>query len=1762
VHCPEMEEYAIDWLKLHRRPTRAPSEIAFYSNAIAGKYLPTEDLVAKMLLEQARSTVDFPRTIKQAWDDGIRVFIEHGPRSLCSGWIAQSLGARPHLTFSLDRHGHSSLAQALDAVRHMVAAGLRVDLEAFMDCLARAVCNQSARSPGRWLTVPAHPHSFGLPALEGPPAEAPSQYMAPAPPLPPVLEDSDGNGISNADPGEPPLPLEGISARGSPPARLREGRALNHPYGDLIRAIGKAHRQATAAHVQVLQQTIEARFDVLRKLLPLAEHAGSAHGFDVERINAEPLPDRQPAARTFDRQQLEKHASGAISEIFGPLFRQQDGCRRQVRLPEPPLLLPDRVTRLVGEPGAMGTGSVCTETDVRTDSWFVHDGHVPPGVLIEAGQADLFLISWLGVDFLNRDERVYRMLGCELTFFAGSPAVDDTLVYDIHIDEHVSQGNVRLFLFHFDCRVGGQLRLRMRGGQAGFFTDIELREPLGVLWDPSEEHPTGDGAGAPPHVEPRSAFTREQVIAFSEGRAFECFGPGYEMAAAHTLTPHTPGGRLRMIQEIAELDPLGGPWKRGYLRVVNRVSPDDWFFQGHFKNDPCMPGTLMAEAGYQAMAFYLAALGYTLDRDGWRFEPVPGETCRLRCRGQVLPTSRELTLEVFVHEVRGGAQPAIFADILGTVDGVTKAVHGRRLCLQLVPDWPLEGRLDLPAAQRVERRVPASVDGLLFGAASMLACALGRPTKAFGDMYRRFDGPLRTARLPAPPYLFLSRVMSINSPPGAMQAGIEALAEYDLSEDAWYYTDNGAALLPFCALMEVGLQPCGWLASYTGCIAAAEVELFFRNLEGTATVHSSIPPSADTLVTRTRLTDISRSGGIILVSCEVECRINDRLLLDMTTKFGFFPKVALESQPGLPATEEARRRVDEPSAFHLDLISRPTRYFAGSARLPAGKLLMLDRITGYCRTSDVGNVAWLRAEKDVDPAEWFFKAHFFQDPVMPGSLGLEAVVQLLQFFMLHEGLHEDLVSPHFESLAPGRAITWKYRGQVTPTSKRVVVEMRIVNLTRGTEAVAVTADAWLWVDGIRIYHAQGVTARLVAASANLPDVRFFDLDPRRDTWLLDHCPNYILPTLPMMDIVNRLAEAAITGASGRVLIALRQVRLHRWAVLDRPCRFRTTTTEVGSGTVRVRLDILDAVKGMQNEQTFQPLADGVVVFADAYPPPPAPLPALADAIETEDPYASGAVTHGPAFQVVRSLCFGTGGATAVIDAAAGVVPVGVLHTALLDGALHALSNDDPRPWSPHIPADQFALPCGLSFITLHGPTPRTGEVRCEIRFDGFTAGRVWVAFRIQLFTGAGLWADIRSLHMLVPKGPIGIAGGRKRRAFLRDRIPVPSVCLSKPQGAGTYLTFDEVRTADWLPGSVAAFYGAQGDFTTVTAQVAIKEHLARKIQLHPSAVVVAPDLRSASHFAEPLGRWPVQSITDSDGVTVIDDGEPQLDFDRVRKFWQRGSASETVSPFVALVGSMCGHFVRRLVLADPQSLTPLRGRPVLFLANHQVLLESVMFSLVAPVVIGSPIVALAKIEQRDSILIQTMNEVFASFPEAPTDPIAYFDQNETASFLVIMEELKEAARSDGRSILVHVAGGRALSCRAPVATVGAALFDLALDAELPIVPVRFTGGLPVLPVSTKLDIPVDYGSQDYWIGSPILPAQLTDMGLIERKELLLQRINGLGPSNTLEEPARPDQAFGSRVARRMQVARLSQTEAVLLECAGLPLDAQIGDLLS
>lgn len=102
-------------------------------------------------------------------------------------------------------------------------------------------------------------------------------------------------------------------------------------------------------------------------------------------------------------------------------------------------------------------------------------------MLAEAGQCDLVLISYMGIDFDNQGERVYRLLDGSLTAYGSSVREGQRIQCDIHISNVLRTSGPTLTFFHYDCFVDGELAFTMRNGCAGFFTDQELAEAGGII---------------------------------------------------------------------------------------------------------------------------------------------------------------------------------------------------------------------------------------------------------------------------------------------------------------------------------------------------------------------------------------------------------------------------------------------------------------------------------------------------------------------------------------------------------------------------------------------------------------------------------------------------------------------------------------------------------------------------------------------------------------------------------------------------------------------------------------------------------------------------------------------------------------------------------------------------------------------------------------------------------------------------------------------------------------------------------------------------------------------------------------------------------------------------------------------------------------------------------------------------------------------------------------------------------------------------------
>lgn len=1114
LHCPEASSAADIWRRLHQRPTLQPEGIRFYSGAFGSAYSLNSHTVADAMIGQALMTIDFPRLIRQAWDDGVRIFIEHGPRSHCSRSVRKILAGKPHVAVSLDQGNRWSLRQALYATGELLAAGVSMNLPELEKTLSRE--NSSERQvhlPAHWprpitLNESAKSQQHGLASI------ALSDHISPLPRREQVIS-------ANSNPhGEQRTSLREERTAGntflatptltSPSIQLAikyleadlrlnlihtttELERLHAAYTSFEDKVwasilaSPVHRSplpndADLPHITSMEEVLSNKPVDSLPVVPVKIDNGisKSHSTRVEpseprSITAAPSAPQGPQ---FDRNALLTLASGKLSDVFGPAFKVQDEYSRQIRMPMPPLLLVDRVTGLIGEPGSMGTGTIWTETDVTADFPFLFQGRVPIGIAAEAGQSDLMLISWLGADWLNRGERVYRLLGADFRLTGDLPRVGDTLCYEIHIDSHIRNGELRLFSFRYDCRVGGRIVFTLRNGRAGFFSDRELAASDGIVWSAATgQHKSAADARMDdaPTVSGRRNFDKAALSQFAAGEVVQCFGDGFELSQTHSRTPKIPSGRMKLIDEVPAFQPDGGPWARGYLRAEKHISPDDWFFECHFKDDPCMPGSLIFEGCYQALAFCLTALGFTLKYDGWRFQPVRDETCSLRLGGQVGPHSRLLTYEVFVEEIIADPLPTIFADILCTVDGL-KAAHIRRIGLQLVPDWPLEEHRHALLA-RPEPKPVAQVSGFSFGYHSLLAFASGRPSDIFGQMYAAFDNHRRIPRLPAPPYHFLSRVTKVSGAMGAREIGTEAEFEYDFHADAWYFTATGMRAVPFCVLLEAALQSTGWISQYAGCVVGTKEEVFFRNLEGSGVVLATIVQSDATLTILCVIRHLSIVGDTTIFTSHIVGTLAGEEVFKFESTSGYFPAGDLERQAGLPVTLDEKEWINLPSepSFHFDwneLVTLPT--------IAKGDLRTFDRITQLWPQGGLAKHGYVCAERDITPSAWIFKAHFFSDPVQPGSLGIEGLLQLLQILMKAKHLYHGIERPEFESIAIGLPVTWKYRGQVLPSHQLVKMAVDITEIGADQRGIYAKAIGSLWVDDVKVYTVPEIGMRIVS----------------------------------------------------------------------------------------------------------------------------------------------------------------------------------------------------------------------------------------------------------------------------------------------------------------------------------------------------------------------------------------------------------------------------------------------------------------------------------------------------------------------------------------------------------------------------------------------------------------------------------------------------------------------------------------------------------
>jgi 3-hydroxymyristoyl/3-hydroxydecanoyl-(acyl carrier protein) dehydratase len=403
----------------------------------------------------------------------------------------------------------------------------------------------------------------------------------------------------------------------------------------------------------------------------------------------------------------------------------------------------------------------------------------------------------------------------------------------------------------------------------------------------------------------------------------------------------------------------------------------------------------------------------------------------------------------------------------------------------LTPAPPADApkRLKLPPAPN-PAPAPSVVQGIapLYDYDKVNTFALGRVADCYGERYAIYDNR-RAPRIPNSELLLVTRAVDIIGERFQSKAGTSIHAEYDVPVDAWFYKDNAYPMMPYSVYMEIALQPSGFLSAYHGpTLEFPDIDFYFRNLDGNGTLYHDLDMRGRTITNHVTLTSSVVMLGTIIQSFKFQMYDGELLFYEGAATFGYHTKEVLSSQAGLDLGKQIPRWIDtvELAPSQIIAIDPHQEYGEGYLKLAHVYLEFTDEIKVVPNGGTFG-AGYAYANTVIDPNAWFLRCHFHQDPVMPGSIGLETVMQALQAYAIATGLGEDFETPRFAQADGEHKTVWKYRGQILSDSEKSHVEANIKRIEKTPGKTVIYADASLWRDALRIYEAKDIALAIVEA---------------------------------------------------------------------------------------------------------------------------------------------------------------------------------------------------------------------------------------------------------------------------------------------------------------------------------------------------------------------------------------------------------------------------------------------------------------------------------------------------------------------------------------------------------------------------------------------------------------------------------------------------------------------------------------------------------
>jgi acyl transferase domain-containing protein/3-hydroxymyristoyl/3-hydroxydecanoyl-(acyl carrier protein) dehydratase len=366
----------------------------------------------------------------------------------------------------------------------------------------------------------------------------------------------------------------------------------------------------------------------------------------------------------------------------------------------------------------------------------------------------------------------------------------------------------------------------------------------------------------------------------------------------------------------------------------------------------------------------------------------------------------------------------------------------------------------------------------------VLEMTQGSVSKVLGKRYKEMDQYEIHARMPSPPLLFVSRITNINAEFQIFRpSSIEI--EYDITNENIFAFGDEVSSVVYAESAHIGI----FLVGYIGIDIISHGKLRYRVADSKMTFKGALPKIGETLRGIYKINSFAKTGNTMLLFYSYDCYVGNRIFLTIEGIGGFFNENDLTHAKGFRKTELKNKNqekiVGAPIAYltclktsfsAVDLEAYFNGHFtecfsssdfSNSWFKVKEEVRMIDRIPTVDLTGGDYNLGIIVGEKDIYPDHWAFKAHFKNDPVLPGILMIEGLNQLLNFYIIYNGWHIKYAGKKIGSPL-GIPTSTVFRGQVEKSQSLLTYRLHIKEIVASDHFKIKVNSEVIWRDKIII----------------------------------------------------------------------------------------------------------------------------------------------------------------------------------------------------------------------------------------------------------------------------------------------------------------------------------------------------------------------------------------------------------------------------------------------------------------------------------------------------------------------------------------------------------------------------------------------------------------------------------------------------------------------------------------------------------------------